>query len=323
MKILRILLCFGMICFLVFSPKALLKGAQASYVDPRFVRDPGKSAGTIVLYHIVRHRPYTGSLTQWLKSRAAAYEKKHKGVYIEIEGMDEAHFAERLQGGRRPDAYSFFSGTMYPDRLKCIENLHFPYRDGLFQTDRCVPYCYSGYTKLIRTPDGSQERVFFANDILAARAGPVRRTETEDRADVLYLDLRRAGDLIRYRDGFALASPEPLDSFTDAVCWLGIDRDTDDAKSEILLDFFAYLLEPDPQQTLNALGLMSVRSDVKDTPPEPALKRVFRTYQTVETVDPFRWNAMYDSLLEDAKKASDDDSDARERFTKRLRECCS
>lgn len=323
MKILRIILCIGMICFLVFSPKALIKGAQTSYVDQRFVRDPDRNTGSILLYHIVRQRPYAGSLTQWLKTRAAAYEKKHKGVYIEIEGMDEQHFEERMSNGRRPDAYSFFSGTMYPDRLKTIDDLLFPYREGLFQTDRCVPYCYSGYAKLIKTPDGPQESVYFANDILAARTESGSRTEAEDRADVLYLDLRRAGDLIRYKEGFTLASPEPIDSFTDAVCWLGIDREADDAKSAIILDFLAFLLEPDSQQTLNALGLFSVRSDVRNTPPEPALKRVFRVYQSIETVDPFRWYAMYDSLLEDAQKAVNGDADARERFTIRLRECYS
>lgn len=323
MKIMRIVLCIGMILFLVFTPKTLVEGAQRSFVDQRFVRDPNRIQRSVVLYHIVRHRPYAGSLTQWLKARAAGYEKKHKGVYIEIEGMDEKHFFERLENGRRPDGYSFFSGTMYPDRLKPIDDLMFPYRDGLFQTDRCVPYCYSGYAKLVKTPDGPQERVYFTDDILAAETGFSGKTETEDKADVLYLDLRRAGDLVRYKDGFALAKAEPIDSFTDAVCWMGIDRETDDATSAIILDFLAYLMEPDSQQTLNALGLMSVRSDVKNTPPDAFLKPVFRAYESVLTVDPFRWNSAYDSLREDAAKTVGGDADAYERFIKRLRECCS
>lgn len=323
MKILRTILCIGMICFLVFSPKTLVEGAHKSFTDVRFVRKETAYHGSIALYHIVRQRPYCGSLTQWLKERAAAYEKKHKGTYIEIEGMDEAHFYERLDNGRKPDAYSFFSGTLYPDLLKSINDLLFPYREGLFQTDRCLPYCYSGYCRLIRNPDSAGNKTFFVNDILATRMQAGKDDASEENADVLYLDLRRAGDLMRYKDGFALAVIEPIDNFSDAVCWIGIDRDADDAKAAVIVDFILFLLEPESQQTLNALGLLSVRSDVKNQPPEPALKRVFRMYESVSTVDPFRWHAVYDVLSEDAALSRGGDPDAYERFTIRLRECCS
>lgn len=310
-----------MIGFLVFSPKTLTEKAQETYVDARFVRDADRYRGCIMLYHIVRHRPYAGSLTQWLKEKASEYEKKHKGTYIEIEGMDEAHFCERLECGRRPDAYSFFSGTLYPDRLKEMEDLYVPYREGLFQTDRCIPYCYTGYCVLRKSPYRGDDRSYFANDFLAARADARRTVTSEDKADVLYLDLRRAGDLIRYKDGFALSSIEPIDNFTDAVCWMGIDRETDDEKTAVILDFIAFLMEPDTQQTLNALGLFSVNANVRNMPPDPSLKHIFRAYDSVQTIDPFAWNSSYDALMEDASYAIDGDEDARVRFHNRLREC--
>ena len=322
MKVLRVLLCIGMICFLAFAPQPLVRGAQESFVDARFVRDRDRYKGVIVLYHIVRHKPYAGSLTQWLKERAAEYEKKHKGIYIEIEGMDEKHFYERLENGRRPDAYSFFSGTLYKDRLSNIDDLMFPYRSGLFQTDRCVPYCYTGYCRLVKTADASEDKTYYANDLLAARDEDQKADASEEKADVLYLDMRRAGDLIRYRDGFTTSVIEPIDNFTDAVCWLGIDRETDTQKSAAILGFLSYLMEPESQQTLNALGLLSVRSDVRNHPPEAGLKKVFRVYDTVQTVDPFIWNASYNALKEDASLSREGDGEARERFNKRLRECC-
>jgi len=322
MKILRMILCICMIVFLAFSPKTLVKKAQESFVDTRFVRDSDRFRGSVMLYHIVRQRPYAGSLSQWLKAKATLYEKKHKGTYIEIEGMDERHFYERLESGRRPDAYSFFSGTLYRDRLQEIEDLHFPYLKGLFQTSRCVPYCYSGYCILQKSPDGAGNKIHFLNDLLAARAESFGYdSTTEEKADLLYLDLRRAGDLIRYKDGFTLSTIEPIDNFTDAVCWMGIDRDTDEAKTAVLLDFIAFLMEPDTQQSLNALGLFSVRDDVKNTPPEPSLKHVFRNYDSVQTVDPFAWNMAYDAIMEDASLAAAGDADARVRFRNRLREC--
>ena len=144
-------MCILLILFLLFSPKYLLSGAKEQYVDTRFVRDQNLYRGTITLYHITRHRPYQGSLTNWLQKRADEYEKKHRGSSIVVEGMSEETFYERIEHGRRADAYSFFSGSVYADLLKTIDGeKNLPLREGLFQTDRCIPYCYSGYVKLIR-----------------------------------------------------------------------------------------------------------------------------------------------------------------------------
>lgn len=321
MKILRTILCAGMIAFLLLTPSRLVQGAQKPYVDERFVRKTDRYVGSIVLYHIVRQKPYFGSLTQWLKRRAEAYEKKHKGTYIEIEGMDEASFTERMERGRHPDAYSFFSGSLYADRLHELPTLSVPFREGLFQTERCIPYGYTGFCKLIKKPEGTGEKTYYADDILAARLNAGDNDAQEEKADILYLDLRRAGDLIRFRDGFALSRLEAVDCFTDAVAWIGIDRETDERKTEAILDFIGFLLTPDIQQKLDALGMFSVRNDVKNTPPDSLLKSINKMYETVQTVDPFLWQQAYDSLNEDAKASRSGDANAHTRFTKRLREC--
>ena len=191
-------------------------------------------------------------------------------------GMDEADFFERIAQGRLPDAYSFFSGTLYPDRLRTLTDLAVPYKDGIKDTARCIPYGFTGYCRLVRSPDGIGKTVYFANDLLAVYSGAEGEDASEEHADVLYLDLRRAGDLIRCRDGLALASIEPIDNFTDAVCWMGIDRDTDDRKADAILDFIAYLTSADVQKTLASIGMLSVRSDVRDVPPEASLKNIFK-----------------------------------------------
>lgn len=319
MKVLRTICCAALVAFLLFSPAALVKGAQTEFTDARFVRKEKGYQGTIVLYHVVRQRPYTGSLTNWLNARAEEFEKKHRGTHIAVEGMDDAAFLERLNYGRRADAYSFFSGSVWEDLLQPIEDFAAPYREGLFSTDRCIPYCYSGYAKLLKAQGGGSSR-YYGTDLLAARLGAQSDDAPEEKANELYLDLRRAGDLIRYKDGFASSTLEPIDNFTDAVCWLGIDQRTDAQKTEALCDFFAYLQSCDVQQSVNALGLMSVRNDVRDTPPEALLKPVFKAYSTVVTVDPFRYQAQYDALLSDAVSARAGDADAARRFLSRLQE---
>ncbi len=320
MKIVRIILCTGMILFLLFTPGTLSQRAQDSFVDMRFVRKTEPYQGVISVYHVVRHRAYSGSLTLWLRECAAKYEKLHKGLYIEIEGMSEERFYERIEHGRTPDLYSFFSGSLYEDRLQQLAALDIPLLNGLFHTDRATPYCFSGYCRLIRTPNTEGGKTYYGNDLLAARNGAGTDDATEEKADILYLDLRRAGDLIRYKDGFALARIEPIDSFTDAVCWLGIDRDTDPEKANAVSGFMIFLLAPEQQQSLNALGLFSVRSDVRSTPPDAALKSVFQQYRQIVTVDPFLWRREYDALTEDARLARAGDADAHRRFTNRLHE---
>ena len=39
-------------------------------------------AGIITLWHIVDFKPYAGSLGTWLSDRAATFEKRHFGVFI-------------------------------------------------------------------------------------------------------------------------------------------------------------------------------------------------------------------------------------------------
>ena len=320
MKALKTILSILMILFLVFTPKALAAAAQTRFVDARFVRKEQAYRGTITMYHIVRQRPYSGSLSNWLQKRADEYEKKHRGSVIAVEGMDEATFYERLAHGRRADAYSFFSGSVYRDLLSDLPEMSVPLREGLKQTDRAIPYCYSGYARLLRNQTEANTKQYCASDVLAAYLDAGENNAEEKNADELCLDLRRAGDLIRYVDGFETAEIKPIDNFTDAVCWIGIDRDTSTEKHAVIESFIEWLLREESQQKLNALGLLSVRADVRDNAPESMLKEVFKTYETLVTVDPFRWYAEFDALSADARLARSGDAEAKARFAKRLRD---
>ena len=52
--------------------------------------------------------------------------------------------------------------------------------------------------------------------------------------------------------------------------------------------------------------------------PAGSLKKVFRMYESVQTIDPFLWQASFDSLLSDAKLSRSGDPEALERFRNRL-----
>ena len=323
MKGLKTFLSALLILFLLFTPAELAVKAKESFTDARFVRTENRYKGTIMLYHVVRERPYQGSLTAWLTARAEEFEKRHKGTFIMIEGMDEKAFLERIEQGRVPDAYSFFSGSLWEDRLCALPDLCISFRDGISQNAKAIPYGYTGFVRLTKDAHSSENRVYSDRPVLAARIGLRDLAADEGKADALYVDLRKAGDLIRYREGYASATIQPVDNVTESVCWLGVDRECDAAKYEVLLSFFNELLSEEAQRKLNELGMLSVRSDVRDVPPDPSLKAVFNAYQTVRTFDPFRWAIEYDALLEDAEDSIRGDDDARVRFTIRLQELYS
>ena len=316
-------MCVLLVLFLLFTPAHLASRAKDSFRDARFERKPDLYRGTIVLYHIVRERPYTGSLTAWLTARAEKFEKQHKGTYILIEGMDERTFLERIGQGRIPDAYSFFSGSLWKDRLCELPDFGIPFRDGLTQNTVSIPYAFTGFAKITKQDGSSSRRVYANCPVTAARIGLHDLTADEEKADVLYVDLRRAGDLIRYHKGFENALIDPVDNITEAVCWLGVDRGCEPQKYDAIVAFFHDLLLNEAQIKLNELGMLSVRNDIRDVPPDPILNNVFTEYCSVQTFDPFRWQREYDSVLEDAILSLKGDSEAMSRFTIRLQDLYS
>ena len=212
-----------MLLFLLYAaPKVGAGTGESFYVKNRQITEP-EYVGTITLYHIVTHRTYQGSVTAFLQERAEAFNKRHFGVRIVVEGMGEGDFLERLSYGRRADMYSFFSGALGEEELqKAAFVPEADLRPGLSVTPRAAPWCFSGY---VQTSEGETEPV-------AALANGAAGT---------VIDLRAWGDM--QRQGQAGASTVCPGAFTDQVCYLGIDRNTGAEKAKWCLFFYDYLLK--------------------------------------------------------------------------------
>lgn len=284
--------------FLLYAgPRVGAGTGESFYVKNRQLPEP-EYVGTITLYHIVTAKTYQGSVTAFLEERAEAFNARHFGVRITVEGMGEADFQERLSYGRRADMYSFFSGALYEEQLQELDYApEAELREGLAVMPYAAPWCFSGY---VRTDAGETSPIAaLAN----GAEGPV-------------MDLRAWGDI--QRNGEMGLDAAPAGSFTDQVCYLGVARDTDPEKARWCCLFYEYLVSEPTQKMLSALGAFSVRTDVPCPYGNSLLLEMDRAYKKVIAPDPFLYHAHREKLREEAAAALAGDETAKNSFFQRL-----
>ena len=284
--------------FLLYAgPRVGAGTGESFYVKSRQLQPPDY-VGTLTLYHIVTCKTYQGSVTAFLTERAEAFNKRNFGVRITVEGMGEADFWERMAYGRRADMYSFFSGVLYEELLQEVDFApETDLRPGLTLTPYAAPWCFSGYVK---TTVGE-------TDPVATLANGATGT---------VLDLRAWGDI--QREGEMGADAAVAGAFTDQVCYLGVDRNTDEEKARACLAFYAFLLSEPTQRLLPSLGAFSVRTDAPCPYGNSLLLDLDRAYKKVIAPDPFAYHTHRTKLREEAAAALAGDEGAKNNFFQRL-----
>ena len=327
-KLFRALLCVGISGYLLLLPWRLPAGGQTDFFTALWQPKKTVKLESITLYHIASHRTYQGSVTEFLKEQAKAFEKMHCGVHIEVEGMGCAAFAERLEHGRTPDAYSFFAGDLYQQQLGTHALAMPELRGGLYADACAVPYFFSGYVLCRNGVPGSKQltELAGAHDLASDSLSAARlcfdnvlpqEQFASGECHAAVLDLRAAGDLLR---GGALTqlTAEPLDAFTDLVCYLGLARGVDPEKQQWLESFFLFMLSDEVQQQLTCLGAFAARGACRQTFSSRMLDDVNVAYAEPVTPNPFLWQANREQLLADAALAVCGDAYAKTRFFDRF-----
>lgn len=327
-KLFRVLLCVGISGYLVLMPWLLPGGRQQDFFAALWKPKETVKLETITLYHVASHRTFQGSVTEFLKEQAKAFEMKNRGVHIEVEGMGYSAFLERMERGRIPDAYSFFAGDLYLEQLG-EHNMTVPdLRHGLYADSCVVPYFFSGYVFCRNGAPASKlpselasEHDLAADALNAARLCFDNVLPQEQFASgechAAVLDLRAAGDLLRGGTLTQLMA-EPLDAFTDLVCYFGLSRDVEPQKKQWLESFFLFMLSDEIQQQLTYLGAFSVLAECRQTFSSSMLDAVNTAYSEPITPNPFLWQANREQLLADAVLTVSGDSYAKTRFFDRF-----
>lgn len=276
--------------------------------------------GTITLYHIVSAKTYQGSVTYYLQTQAEAFERNNRGVFIEVIGMSEEDYKERLEYGRTPDAFSFFAGSVYREQLQFLNQDYGGFVEGLRALEQAVPYLYSGYAAC-KNEQGADGETLCASEFSAARLGRLGISDAAGFSDNRYqnavLDLRSVGDCIRAEKVVNL-SVEAVDNFTEQVCYLGIAKGTSADKAYWCEQFFLWLLSDKAQQELSSIGAFCAKSGVEQEFSSRLLVELKTAYSTVTTVEPFEYYSNKEALWADAALAAGGDAAAGERFIQRL-----
>lgn len=168
--IISILMCVAMALFLYFSPQYIITGTDRDRVGEWLTPSKEGFTGTISVWHIVGFKPYIGGVSNWLSARAKTVEKRHFGVFIEVEAMTLAECEERMKNGECADMYSFPSGWCGSSILRPIGAVVADDIDGRFFStgvssgeQYAVPYMYSGYMLALNTAVANERSVKLPN----------------------------------------------------------------------------------------------------------------------------------------------------------------
>ena len=97
-KIICAAMTLAIIAFMVLSPGYIV--AHRRNLTQQYRQQSTESyQGIISLWHIVGFKSYQGSMGAWLEKAAATLEKKHKGVYFEVESMTFSDYEARRERG--------------------------------------------------------------------------------------------------------------------------------------------------------------------------------------------------------------------------------
>lgn len=352
MRIFRATATLMIVVFLLLSP---------GYIKERLASDPfraffdipeAKWHGKIELWHIVSFRTYQGSVTKLLRERATAWNKSHPGIHIEVVGMTEKKFQERIARGEFPDAYSFASGVCYLEQLQAL-SMDAPKLTGSIPCATnngdlyAVPYLYSGYfllgnaellatsgMELAASIDPAMLQAALDQEkktpqlcmppVLAARANLTGTLAVQEgfclgRTLFAIGDARFLGDLVRSEKNTVLFETVPYPGYTDQIQYLGAAAGTDSRRLDALSEFFTFLLTQEEQARVTTVGAFPVRMDaVNIVFSEPLLTAYYQSCGSMTAPDPFLYQRHRQALEADALRALSDESGGKKAFWERM-----
>ena len=239
--------------------------------------------GIIKVWHIAGFKPYSGSIANRIKAAAAKVEKKHFGVYFDVEAITPQEAKKRMALGERPDLFSFPFGMLPGNELSTLR--------GEYEVDtssgmdmsvlKAVPYAVSCKTVLYYPSETNASEVLekygVADKNTAGNAGQdisyiggsaqndfSGNTENsfeafrKGKADFCTADARETGNLTR-----ALAAGKaeyfeilPVFTRTEFIQYFGIAAGCEEMKKQYIEELIHYLLNEKTQSSLCTLGLL-------------------------------------------------------------------
>ena len=254
----------AILLLIVFLPKyvgTLLE--RPGYID--WLRPSREQfRGTLTVWHVVRFRPYLGSIGAWMKKYASAMEKRHFGVYLNVESMTEEDAAVRLASGEMPDVISFPPGFITPEALMPLSiDVNINVNGGVYG-ERLLALPYAASCRLILYYPGRITQDEITNDIMIAGQHSCDEFK-EEKAPCCIADARQAGDMARLVSSNKAQHFEafPFEDSTKLVQFLGISASIADEKRAYAEEYIELMTSLKAQSELPELGLLPLNESVE------------------------------------------------------------
>ena len=322
--VLSLIMTIIMAAFMVFSPKYIMSSRTPLTLQQN-KENKEEYQGIITVWHIVGFKPYRGSLGNWVSNTAKQLEKKHSGVYLEVDSITMEEYESRIARGERPDVYSYPLGSVYAEQL-CELNIDFPAMRGnlagIGQYDGRmygVPYGASGYLivhnqQLMQERGADTESISLllstgeantAGDPVQACIwginGEVRPVEDflQKKAVSAFMDARAAGDLfykVQNGKGFPFETVS-CSNYSELVQLIGINVETESAKLSYIYEFMDMCLSADNQQKLMDIGIMPAIAEIeREKVDDEAIEQLFNQLENIAAPNSFLYQTYREQL---------------------------
>lgn len=218
--------------------------------------------GSIGVWHVVGFKPYSGSMSNWLEKYARKVEKRHFGVYVELEAMSAEDAASRIEAGEFPDLISFPAGFLNGGELKRLEDFCSETSNDAANSANgtAVPLAAS-CELMLYYPDSERIGEFGPDEALAC--GYSFEQFKAKKAPCCITDARGAGDMQRLLSAGKAEyfCVKPYKTETALVQFIGASAGIDEAKLDIAHELIGLLISEKAQEELAALGMLPAASD--------------------------------------------------------------
>ena len=333
--------------FMIFSPGYIVS-SRVLLTMQRNEENTEEYQGIIRVWHIVGFKPYRGSLGSWVSDVAKQLEKKHSGVYLEVDSITVEEYEARIERGEQPDVFSFPLGCIYAEQLSELAAELPTFIGNLSCTGQYdgkmygIPYTASGYL-LVHNQRLMQERgadvesmsVILKNGAAHAAGDPVQaciwgisgevqpsEAFMEEKAVSAFMDARAAGELfqkVQNGKGFPFETVS-CGIYSDLVQLIGINRNIEEAKMTYAYEFIEMCLNSENQLKLMSIGLMPAIAGLKREKAEEALEQLFSELENIAAPNSFLYKTYKEQLQISAVEAMQGSASAKKDFDLRLTE---
>ena len=329
--ILSIIMTALIAAFMAFSPGYIISSRTALTLQRNGEKDEAYQ-GIITVWHIVGFKPYQGSLGSWVSNVASQLEKKHSGVYFEVDSITMEEYDARIARGEQPDVFSFPLGCVFVEQLAELDIEQPLLRGNLDGVGRyesrlyCLPYAASGYL-IVHNQRLMQERgtdidgisVMLKSGEVTAAGDPVQAciygltgelaNEEEflnEKALSAFVDARAVGDLARKVQngkGFPFEI-ESCCNYTDLVQLMGANVNASYEKMPYIYELMESCISAEHQNKLISIGLMPAISEVEELKSETeAGKLIFDELENIAAPNSFLYKTYQEQLKISALEA--------------------